>query len=275
MQRRLEWIDAVKGFAIFLMVFAHAIAWTYGNWEDIVLFSPEQPVNVKWGCLWQLIYSFHMPLFFMVSGFLTYKEYKWADFPGYLKKRLTRLFLPWLFTIWIIYLVRDTMGYWFLLSLFELSIVGFFLIVLMEKINRRRSLLIDLAMLLIVFLVSTHCGAERWTLLGIHFGKFAGYATPFLFGILMRKYQWLFNLCVKKQWAFTCVVVLFALLFGSRYMVDYGPVFGLVNRYSPVCLHILGSLAVIYIYLPMVASRGQSPCWPISGLRASPSIYST
>lgn len=50
----------------------HAIAWNYGDWQQICVFSPSQPKSY-WvgGVVWQVIYSFHMALFFMVSGFLS------------------------------------------------------------------------------------------------------------------------------------------------------------------------------------------------------------
>ena len=46
---RVRWIDMVKGFGIFLMVIGHASG---------------LPENIK---LW--IYGFHMPLFFILSGY--------------------------------------------------------------------------------------------------------------------------------------------------------------------------------------------------------------
>lgn len=60
--KRLFWPDFCKGIAILLVVVGHAIGYvsSYGGGKDIsVLLSID-----KW------IYSFHMPLFFFVSGFL-------------------------------------------------------------------------------------------------------------------------------------------------------------------------------------------------------------
>lgn len=96
MKQRIEYIDAIKGLAIFLMVMGHAIAWNYDDYNAVCNFHPEQTINVKMGgAIWQLIYSFHMPLFFMVSGFLMYKAYQWSDFLSFTKKKIIRLLLPW------------------------------------------------------------------------------------------------------------------------------------------------------------------------------------
>lgn len=49
MKQRIEYIDAIKGLAIFLMVMGHVIAWNYEDYNAICNFHPEQPINVKMG----------------------------------------------------------------------------------------------------------------------------------------------------------------------------------------------------------------------------------
>ena len=72
--KRIVYLDATKGFAIFLMVFAHIIAWNFEDYTQVVWYDVSQPINVKVaGFLWQVIYAFHMPLFFLISGFLAYR----------------------------------------------------------------------------------------------------------------------------------------------------------------------------------------------------------
>ena len=65
MNRRIGYIDQIKGLAIFLVVLAHVMAFTYQNWEVVL-----QHKNVAPLLWWRIIYSFHMPLFFCVSGYL-------------------------------------------------------------------------------------------------------------------------------------------------------------------------------------------------------------
>lgn len=55
MERDLT-IDALKGISIFLVVFAHIIYMRYGD-----------------TCCVDIVYSFHMPIFFIVSGFFVDK----------------------------------------------------------------------------------------------------------------------------------------------------------------------------------------------------------
>lgn len=59
MGKRLEFIDNLKGLAILMVVAGHIIQFLYcpDNFDENIAF--------------RAIYSFHMPLFFMLSGFVT------------------------------------------------------------------------------------------------------------------------------------------------------------------------------------------------------------
>ncbi|MBQ3449220.1 MAG: acyltransferase family protein, partial [Synergistaceae bacterium] len=56
---RIQEIDSLRGFAIFLVVLGHAIIKFPVNLTDIFYLS----------ILDRIIYSFHMPLMFAISGF--------------------------------------------------------------------------------------------------------------------------------------------------------------------------------------------------------------
>lgn len=77
---RLDWVDQVKGFTIFLVVYGHNF-----------------PFNEKY------IYSFHMPLFIMLAGFFHYNK---TDFET-VKKRFHFIIIPYF--IWAFLLF----GFWF------------------------------------------------------------------------------------------------------------------------------------------------------------------
>ena len=73
---RLEYIDIAKGIGIFLVVLGHSID------RDTFLSN------------W--INSFHMPLFFFLSG-LCFNDAKYTEFMPFLKKRVSTLLLPLLY----------------------------------------------------------------------------------------------------------------------------------------------------------------------------------
>ena len=66
MKERIKWIDTAKGIAIVLVVIGHVVQ-SYHNvnlYEDSVLFNFSS----------RFVYSFHMPLFMLVSGMLLYSS---------------------------------------------------------------------------------------------------------------------------------------------------------------------------------------------------------
>ena len=130
--QRIAYIDVAKGIGILLVALAHA---------DVSLFSPY---------LHKFIYSFHMPLFFFLSGYFFNPE---TPFWKLLKRRFNSVLKPYLFTIFLIYLVSisftnmrfatafgrilksiyatgyyiDWVQLWFLPSLFVTSLFAFLL----------------------------------------------------------------------------------------------------------------------------------------------------
>lgn len=120
--KRNECIDCTRGIAILLVVVGHAIQFVYasGNENDNILF--------------RYIYSFHMPLFMFISGYLTFNPERNINVK-WLWKKFNALIIPFITWIFISYflgkkdfsllhcLLRtikfpDHGGYWFLWVLF-------------------------------------------------------------------------------------------------------------------------------------------------------------
>jgi len=67
--KRIEYIDAMRGFTMILVVFAHISFYAYH--EDIITFG-------------RAFLQFRMPLFFFISGFILYKhERVWTSLTLY------------------------------------------------------------------------------------------------------------------------------------------------------------------------------------------------
>lgn len=110
--KHLEYIDGLKGFAIFLVVFAHVIAWSY---RDLDSFQTD--MKVSW--LFWIIYSFHMPLFFFISGYLAYLSFTRSSPFQIIKRRTLQLLLPYIAaTLFVEFILQQTMNYWFLIALY-------------------------------------------------------------------------------------------------------------------------------------------------------------
>lgn len=116
---RIAYIDRLKGLAIILVVIGHLLK------------------TGETGMLYQFIYSFHMPLFMFLSGFVIHELPKWQKlcikltnylFPFFIVGSLYSFFIDANISLFII--SAKKFGYWYLLVLAEfymlLFVYGFF-----------------------------------------------------------------------------------------------------------------------------------------------------
>lgn len=98
--KRNKCLDIIRGVAIILMVLGHCIQ--YGNGTEFS--RPEMFFNNK---IFQLIYSFHMPLFMLISGYLfAFTAQKYNRITDFIKNRILRLLLPivgWQAVMYLLY----------------------------------------------------------------------------------------------------------------------------------------------------------------------------
>lgn len=81
---RNEYIDYLKGLLIFLVVYGHSIQFILYNGQKIFFNDP----------IFKLIYIFHMPLFMMVSGYVSYYSISKRSLSKILYKRFNQLIIP-------------------------------------------------------------------------------------------------------------------------------------------------------------------------------------
>jgi len=138
MSKRIEYIDIARGIGILLVVLGH---------NDFGYISPFG---------YKVIYSFHMPLFFFLSGYFLNASIPFFEF---IQKRFNSLLKPYLFIIFIIYFTSvsfEQMGFrtaiqriakslygagyyidwvqlWFLPHLFAVSLYAFLFFMIFGK----------------------------------------------------------------------------------------------------------------------------------------------
>lgn len=220
MAQRIDYIDGIRGFAIILVVVGHAIAWNYPDWQEVCFFSQTQSKELMvGGVVWQLIYSFHMALFFMVSGYLSGtsivdKQNYWNK----IKNKTLRLLVPYLATGYLFFFVRGNWGGWFLLTLYEMSILWIILYVLLRKLNPTSVKWKDV--LVMAFVYGLLRGLSIFPLTaGFVDVNLLKYFIPFCFGCLMRRHPVVEGM-VRDRKVYTFCLILFILLFISRYLTD-------------------------------------------------------
>jgi fucose 4-O-acetylase-like acetyltransferase len=92
---KVEWLDFVKGIAIICIVIGHG--------GDVI--SPSFRIL--------FVYSFHLPIFFIISGFLfAHNNSITLSFSGIFYKRFRSLLLPYLTTGLIIFLLRYVLAFY-------------------------------------------------------------------------------------------------------------------------------------------------------------------
>ena len=81
-RKRIEWVDAAKGLTILLVIAGHTL--NSGTFTR------------------NIIFSFHIPLFFILSGYTFRPSSNWADFFYRTKKDAAHLLIPYLLTAAVI-----------------------------------------------------------------------------------------------------------------------------------------------------------------------------
>lgn len=250
-ENRIQWIDSTRGFALILMVIGHVIAWQFEDYSKVLPFNYESCKGILTaGFLHQMIYSFHMGLFFMLSGYLLYKTGGRSLYRIMINKSKA-LLVPYIVTGFIILIVREKFGYWFLFSLFELLLLGTVMMNILEKINMNRKIWIDAISILISYVL-----LRRLLSLSFLQNNYVNIAycmefyLPFMFGFVCRKYS-----LMEKNYKslYTLVAIVYLTLFFFRYIPDenlfihqFKRVSALLNYFS--VMPITGSiLSILFI----------------------------
>lgn len=206
--KRILWIDYAKAFAMFFVIVGHV---KYGNYLS------------NW------IYSFHMPLFFLLSG-ITLKAYRggWSQYVIKLSKRLMFPYLSYalLYFLYnlmkVIFLHKDinlvntflgifiqirrteyTIGLWFLPLLFITEILVYLIVLQKEKIQ---IIIILLIALIGFFYANIFKQALPWGIDSVPI------AMVFVYLGYVYKNKLNLQIFISKRWA---MFALFPLLFLS------------------------------------------------------------
>lgn len=220
-KKRIEYIDAMRGFTMILVVLSHVIIGGY---------HIEYPQIYEVATFNNLFVRFRMPLFFFVSGFVLYKATALKSFSevcAFLRKKFVVQIVPTA----VFYLLfchvfgfdpllglldSNKQGYWFTVMLFEY----FVLYCLLWPATRRlpwggawlmlAACAIYLGSMLYKLHASRH-GDIAWVeAMGVPNLR---YFLFFIVGTLVRKhYEWMCNL-MDNRWAMAAAIALFVLSF--------------------------------------------------------------
>lgn len=239
--QRIDYIDSIKGFAILLVVMGH----TFHDFKNINLAFID------------LIYAFHMPLFFIISGYLGYKkDYTLEKKYLYIKNKAVTLIIPFIFfgTIYsyiynyewfLLFTSSEKLGYWFTFSLFLIFTLYYGIESIYFYLKKYHSSdLVYIILLLIPYIIlelvriSNCFSTNVFNLLGG--SSLRVYYIFFIIGIIVRKYNFCNNLFSNKIIYFFSII-LFGVCFCIRH-THYS------NYVTLIILGLTGSIITIYFF---------------------------
>lgn len=228
-KKRIEYIDAIRGFAIILVVYWH-LAFSMG---------------IQWKTSIDKLWPFMMPLFFFISGYFAYSHFTSpSTFLNKIKPKIQGLLIP-TFIVGTLYYIANHIpilavlmdinkrGYWFTLVLFEIFILYAILNLIIEKTppNYKRYIYWGIFITVSIFSMFTHVfdGIFCWQLFSMfHVVK---YFPFFILGILARIDSEKFNKILENGWILTICIILYITF--SIYICKIGTAF---NGYAGIVI---------------------------------------
>lgn len=232
MKQRIEWVDILKGLAIFLVVFGHVEVYSENHLD---------------GFFYRLQDIFCMPLFFFLSGLFAKPQYSVGDSILCIKKKFIQLMIPFLVCgSFYVFIMSDKpwwalfwyphgqghCGYWFVLVLFEI----YMLFTLCQTITRRRTqelsgktffvvaLILELVLLAIYALSLKGMVVKEPWYTAISFVRLYYNFPFFILGYLYMRNQ---NVMAKmfSKWSYNIFLIIFTCLYVvyDKYSIDILP----------------------------------------------------
>lgn len=254
--KRLRYFDVIKGIAIFMVVMGHVLCIGIRGIDQSILFK--------------IIGQTHMPLFFFISGYFSYKvASNGVQFarPN-LWIRFKQLIIPFLVvsSIWIYYFLHSGLqspidstwrglylsitknGYWFTPCLFEIIFLYAGATFVLRKCKSITSECISIFILWIIlgcvtFVLERHPMGD---ILGLE--PTYSFFPAFIYGVLARKHNDTFNALLKSNTAYTlslimCVIIMYILMYFWEFPF---------MAFKPIAWCIPG---LLHIFLVVVAIR--------------------
>ncbi len=242
---RIAYIDALRGFTMFLVVLQHVE--TYG----IRCLGSGTFVET-------FLLPFRMPLFFFISGFVTYKgiERFTLKFTSEMAlKKLVHLIVPLVVFCFLysqvtsmkqtIFDGSELLGYWFTLVLLEMALL-YFVFSLISRLTNQWVLDIALVVTSIVLYIFMMDIPYNNTNNVLCLRKLAHYFQFFAFGILCKRHGKMFTLLVTNNIAIAIAIVLyFACMYMMRFNVFSGNV---LTSIFQVLIPFSGLIAIVSLF---------------------------
>lgn len=215
MTKRIEYIDAIRGLTMLLVVITHIEVFCFGN--RVPSFS-------------MFFVDFIMPLFFFISGWVLYKDDVSWTVPKtihFLQKKFLVQIIPTVFFLTIFlssigsitdypwYLDKGKNGYWFTYVLFIYFIFYASTRCLLNKLNVKYTIIIQLLLSFFIYFLATEKvetiinSPILYGTLSVYYWRFFPF---FIMGTIVKKNYDCFNKIMDNQWVLSTVIITFLIL---------------------------------------------------------------
>ncbi len=258
-KERIYYFDIIKGIAIFMVVMGHVLC--------LCMSASAQSTPMR------LIANVHMPLFFFISGWFTYKLNAAGrlSLPS-LKKRFVQLIIPMAVVSSLYILVYNNLGvypkedtsilwlwssaskkgYWFNIALFEVFVLFAATIPLL---NRSKNLIIELLVVGVIFaiLIAVHKVMPTNVSEFLTFYATATYYPIFAFGCLAHRHKDKFFRLTENPLVATCVLIsmavpMYYLCWPDKFALQSGIINIIFRPFVQVCVAFMSIVIFRPIY---------------------------
>ena len=202
--QRMQWVDAMRGFSMFIVVLGHVLlSMGIGGYNSF---------------LSSILLTFRMPLFFFVSGFFSYRTVEWWN-----KRRvgdmLKRKFQAQILCTLVFFAVYQFVtgggisfnqgfgGYWFTIVLFQMYLC-YLTLSIISRIFDIDVVIPGLIVLSVVCVgIIAFCRGESWLWNFLCWENFTKYIQFFTLGIICSKYRLKFFKYLSNNICITIVIV--------------------------------------------------------------------
>lgn len=250
-KQRIKYFDLLKGVAIFLVVMGHSLTMCVREIDSAVLFK--------------LIGEIHMPLFFFISGYLTYKvAFKHPN----LTKRFKQLIIPFIVvsSLWVWYFPHSGLkspltstfyglytdgwknGYWFTLCLFEIFLIYACIAPFLKKFDSAIAQIgICTSTYLALAIITVFAPEPINSIIGLQL--LTSFLPVFLIGVLAHKYKDFYESITNGNYWFIIGILLFVF---SWYYLSYSWEFPTLPEWSKFIARPIEHIGLVIVAVTLI-----------------------
>lgn len=249
--KRTLWLDALRGFCMFLVVYMHISNFSIG------LGASESVVM-------QVIFTCFLSTFFFISGYVSYKDSEiWTVRHTLLKlkNKFMQLMIPAV-VFYVLYQIcegkdllswidKGFQGYWFLIVLFEVFVV-YYMVCMISQLSGSKFFVIILAVVttVLVFAIFVLPFSVR-TRNVFSIVNFTAYMPFFAIGVISKVHENLFEKILWSEYLFAFGLVVFAVVewfICSAHSTDMYAVYGKMGYIMQMSVKYIGTYLLVSMF---------------------------